>query len=122
PQPHEDGDPHPPVARPFLERDFAYQFRLDPVDGGVRLGLPLERAGAPDQRLQSGSQVGEAARVEAAAGVADVDEVLPLEDAEHERAKVLAAAARLGEPADHRLLSPMGLDLEPGVTAGPFAV
>ena len=92
------------------------------MDGGVRLGLPLERAGAPDQRLQSGSQVGEAARVEAAAGVADVDQVLSLEDAEHEGAEVLSAAARLGESADHRLLSPMGFNLEPGVTACPFAV
>ena len=54
--------------------------------------------------------------------MADVNEVLALVDAEHERAEVLTAAARLGEPADHRLLPAVRLDLEPCMAAGAFAV
>src|SRR5262249_40399466 len=63
-----------------------------------------------------------ACRIESAAGMTDVDKVIPLEHSQNERAERLPRAVRLGEAADHGFLLLARLDLEPKRAAPALVV
>src|SRR5262249_16751950 len=71
--------------------------------------------------VKAGADVGQAFVVEAAAGVATVDEVFAFECADNQRTQAAPGAARLGEAADDGLLVAARLELEPAIAAHPLA-
>src|SRR5262245_54465052 len=109
----EHGEPDVAIIRPVSETHFAHQPRLDPGRRLVELRPLRKRAGFLDERLEAGVNIGEGFLGEAAAGVADVDQVVALIDSEDHRAEIRPAALRRVEAGDYRFLPLPRLDLDP---------
>ena len=105
--------------RPFGELHLGDQLRLDP--GWLFIGLrrfARKRWLLDDQRLHLCGEGGQRPLVESATGVACIDELALVIDADQDGAEVFAAVARGGEAADHDFLLAIRLDLHPGAAAG----
>ena len=109
--------------RPLRELDLGDELRLDPDDVALlhlrHLRDDRERRRVLPQRLELFEQLGDGALAEAGADVSDPLPLLAATHAEDEGAEAAAATAlTLRVAADHELLPPVGLDLEP-VAAAP---
>src|SRR4051794_23214615 len=115
------------VVRPLRELDLGHELRLDPDDVALLhlRHLRDDREGrlVPPERLELLEQLADRALVEAGADVSDPLPLLAAMDAEHERTEAAAAPAlALRVAADHELLPPVRLDLQPVATAAAFGV
>src|SRR5579875_1129150 len=118
PQALEAGVAELAVLGPLGEGDLGHQLGADPVDAPHPLGV-LEGRAALLQGVEAPAQVGEDGAGEPGADLARVAQASPFVVADEEGAQAGAAAAGLGEPADHQLLAGRALHLEPvGRAAG----
>src|SRR5262245_10410668 len=88
----------------------------------IRFRLDLERTLTLNQGIDFGPDFGQRLGVEAAAAMADVNQVVALVHAQHQRAQFLAGTPRLREAADNCFLLLPRFDLEPIPAARAFAI
>src|SRR4051794_27368778 len=99
-----DGLAQDAVLGPLLKLDLADELRIDPVDRGVGLRLRREWTAAPRGRMEFRPKSRRPLGVQAAAGMADVHQVVSVVHAKQHRAEPFTAATRLGKSADDRFL------------------
>src|SRR2546430_7533370 len=99
---------HLPLAGPFSELDLAYESRPDPCCL-VLVRNVRKRLRGCSQLHHTRVQSREHRSGESPAAVADINELALVVDAQHQRAKILPAAAWLGEADDNGFLLVAGL-------------
>src|SRR5687768_4331455 len=111
--------PEEALVGPLGERDLGDELWLHPVNApGTGAARRIrERRSRSFEGLQPRREVLERLRVEARPDPSGEAELATLVDAEQQRSEPRPRAARFGEPADHELLPPDALDLEPVAAA-----
>ena len=100
--------------RPFTELDLGYQFRLYEMHSAVALWLAEKRAVWSFQLLKPLPHLRVALLIEAASGLADGNQPMPVViQTQNKRAEVRARALGLRVTADNALLGLRNLDLQP---------